>query len=156
MLSLKKLNSQKFSLNSNPFKNSNSFKRSFSLKPPVSKIETLRDLMVKKLENCLIIDQLNANKSQKVHQTDKKSNNFIVKTKFKLKNLTKIKPTPQTLLENPQKDLKIKLEPQKKKKKKHLTLKKKPEDDKKPIEKLEEKPEIHHKDLIIKQKGLAD
>ena len=153
MLSIKKFNSQKFSLN--PLKKGNSFQRASSLKNPEQML-TLRDLMVEKLEKCLIIDQLNSKKPFNSAPSERKPNNFIIKTKTPLPKIIRSEQKIATMAEIPENSVKIKLQPQKKKKKKP---KKKPKisnpEKEMPKTPLEE-PIISSGHLTIKQKGLND
>ena len=172
MLALKKFNSRKFSIKRNHDKERrSSMKRATSLEQNGNnEIKTLRDLIVKKLEKCLIIDQLNAyNTNIKTTNIEKKPINFILKTKFpmkksirnELKNPCILNPFIVQKTEEKKENIpfvSIKKDPIKKKKKKNVVSQSKQEITyQKPLEEINE--DLSPKKfgcLIIKQKGLGD
>ena len=153
MISIKKFNSQKFSLI--PLKKGNSFQRASSLKNPEQML-TLRDLMVEKLEKCLIIDQLNSKKPFNSPPPERKPNNFIIKTKTPLPKITRSEQKIATIAEIPESGEKIKIQPEKKKKKKPKKKPKISNPEKEMPKKLLDEPIISYGNLVIKQKGLND
>ncbi len=170
MHSLKKFNSQKFSTKRNQDKERrSSMKRATSFEQTSNnEIKTLRDLIVKKLEKCLIIDQLNANNPPNIKTTkiEKKPINFILKTKFPMKKTIRNELKNSCIVQKTEEKkenipfVSIKKNPipiKKKKKKKIVSLSKQEITYQKSPEELNE--DLSHQKfgrLIIKQKGLGD
>ena len=172
MFSIKKLNSKKFSIKEVNFKYQRGTKRSESLKPiENTEVNFLRDFIVKKLEKCLIIDQINTNKPLlKIPEIRKKPCNLPKKNKKIFHNIveevdnnknTKAEERTNPLVPN-------KKDPIKKRKKKKFISKTKQEIespkynsdnqilDISPNSEQELLIPFHFPKLIIKQKGLGD
>lgn len=158
MFSLKKFNSQKFSFKENKLllEKKSSFKRATSLKSKNSEQNNLQDFIIKKLEKCLIIDQLNTNLPiNQVTPLEKKPPNFILKTKFLKKKIIQTEKKPQCS----QKKIEEKIHENKLEKEGILKRKKNKIKSKQEIfsDTPKETKEIKSSGaLIIKQKGLAD
>lgn len=165
MIKFKKANSQNFFLSENKKSIKHGFNRASSMKPIKDpEIKTLRDFINKRLQNCLIVDQINAMKPT----LPKQKTSFILKTKSLSKQNIFFKENKKNVEISTKKDINNELLLMKAKKpkvvkQKNKTKKKNHKNHIKiedfGVTATQKKEESLHKEfaaLIIKQKGLAD